>query len=181
MQNRKKHVREFMSSWRARIYIWNSFLTILMSTKSPRFGWLIAIFKKFDDYIAVNKNDYFVEVFTNQDLLKQKNWNKVSYIDDFIAIKRTINRPENRDKIVHFHGILMTWDISAWRNDINNQKEWKIKTFIFFFVKHGCLTVLFLLLLYILYTEQIKRTILNIQRRKKNKSVHVRNERGYTY
>jgi hypothetical protein len=43
-----------------------------MSSKSPRFGWLIVIFKKIDDYIAVNKNDYFVEVFTNQDLLKQK-------------------------------------------------------------------------------------------------------------
>jgi len=43
-----------------------------MSSKSPRFGWLIAIFKEIDDYIAVNKNDYFVEVFTNQDLLKQK-------------------------------------------------------------------------------------------------------------
>jgi len=28
--------------------------------------------KKIDDYIAVNKNEYFVEVFTNQDLLKQK-------------------------------------------------------------------------------------------------------------
>ena len=43
-----------------------------MSSKSPRFGWLIAIFKKIDDYIAVNKNDYFVEVFTIQELLKQK-------------------------------------------------------------------------------------------------------------
>jgi hypothetical protein len=43
------------------------------SSKSPRFGWLIAIFKKIDDYIAVNKNDYFVGVCTNQDLLKQKN------------------------------------------------------------------------------------------------------------
>jgi hypothetical protein len=43
-----------------------------MSSKSPRFGWLIAIFKKIDDYIAANKKDYFVEVFTNQDLLKQK-------------------------------------------------------------------------------------------------------------
>jgi hypothetical protein len=47
-------------------------LWLPMSSKSPRFGWLIAIFKKIGDYIAVNKNDYFVEVFTNQDLLKQK-------------------------------------------------------------------------------------------------------------
>ncbi len=28
-----------------------------------------------------------------------------------IAIKRTINRPENRDKIVDFAAILMTWDL----------------------------------------------------------------------
>jgi hypothetical protein len=43
-----------------------------MSSKSPRFGWLIAILKKIDDYIALNKNGYFIEVFTNQDFLKQK-------------------------------------------------------------------------------------------------------------
>jgi hypothetical protein len=35
--------------------------------------WMInRDFKKIDDYIAVNKNDYFLEMFTNQDLLKQK-------------------------------------------------------------------------------------------------------------
>ncbi len=53
-------------------------LLIPMSSKSPRFGWLIAIFKKIDDYIAVNKTDYFVEVFTNQDLSKQKTDTKFS-------------------------------------------------------------------------------------------------------
>ncbi len=48
------------------------FMSPPMSSKSPRFGWLIAICTKIDDYIAVHKNDYFVVVFTNQDLLKQK-------------------------------------------------------------------------------------------------------------
>jgi hypothetical protein len=45
----------------------------------------------------------------NQGLF-EKNWRKITYFNDFIAIKRTVNRLENRDKIVHFYGILDDMD-----------------------------------------------------------------------
>ena len=37
-------------------------------------------------------------------------YRKIVNLGDFIAIKRTINRLENRDKIVDFHVILKTCD-----------------------------------------------------------------------
>jgi hypothetical protein len=45
--------------------------------------------------------------------LLQKSAKKSTKIDklvDFIAIKRTINRPEIRDEIVHFSPIFITWE-----------------------------------------------------------------------
>jgi len=36
------------------------------------------------------------------EIFSKKNWRKIVDFNDFIAIKRTINRPENRDKIVYF-------------------------------------------------------------------------------
>ncbi len=51
MQNKKKHVGECVSSWRTRMYIWNSFLTILQEKiqvhKFYKWFWFFTNFEDF--------------------------------------------------------------------------------------------------------------------------------------
>jgi hypothetical protein len=53
--------------------------------------------------MIISSNSLWIKIFS------KKNWRKIAYFNDFIAIDRTINRPENRDKIIHFYGILTIW------------------------------------------------------------------------
>ena len=67
------------------------------------FGNYILILKKIvssDDFIAIFQKKIVDQIAINYRFLSKSR---------AIAIKRTINRPENRDKIVDFAAILMTW------------------------------------------------------------------------
>ncbi len=57
-----------------------------------------------DDFIAI-----FQKKIVDQIAIKHRFLSKPRSI----AIKRTINRLENRDKIVHFAAIFITWDVTV--------------------------------------------------------------------
>jgi len=57
----------------------------------------------------------------NQDL-SEKNLRKIVYLNDFIAIKCTINRSINCDKIFNFWAILTTWNQVEILNQSNLQR-----------------------------------------------------------
>ena len=81
------------------------------------FGSYIFILKKIvssDDFIAI-----FQKKIVDQIAIKYRFLSK----SRAIAIKRTINRDENRDKIVDFAAILMTWVISIYWKTLTQTKK----------------------------------------------------------
>ena len=56
-------------------------------------------------YLGEQK-DYSVEVFVNEDLLGKQ----MRKIADFITMNHTTNQPRNRNKIVNFFAVFITWE-----------------------------------------------------------------------
>jgi hypothetical protein len=56
-----------------------------MSSKLPRFGRLIAIFKINSTIISRWAHDYFVQIFMNRDLF-EKNWRKITYFIEIASL-----------------------------------------------------------------------------------------------
>ena len=65
----------------------------------------------FSALINIKENDFKEDLTSFYEFKKNYplQYRKIVNLGDFIAIKRTINRLENRDKIVDFSAIFITW------------------------------------------------------------------------